>query len=76
MAFLGELASVGLTQNNCASTVYTSEPACNEVNASIVGRGLAQLGFMGVTLASADVELYSRHNRRAVGDCGPPPADH
>lgn len=71
MAFLGELASVGLTQNNCASTVYTFDPACNEVNASIVGRGLAQLGFMGVTLAQADVELYSKRNRRAVGNCGP-----
>jgi hypothetical protein len=76
MAFLGETASVGLTQNNCAATVYTSEPACNEVNASIVGRGLAQLGFFGVTLAQADVELYSRHNRRTVGDCGPPQMDH
>ena len=76
LAFLGETASVGLTQNNCAATVYTSEPACNEVNASIVGRGLAQLGFFGVTLAQADVELYSRHNRRTVGDCGPPQADH
>lgn len=76
MAFLGEGPSVGLTQNNCAATVYTSEPPCNEVNASIVGKGLAQLGFMGVTLASADVELYSRHNRRAVGNCGPPQDDH
>ena len=76
MAFLGELASVALTQNNCAEVVYTSEPACNEVNATIVGRGLGQLGFLGVTLAQADVELYSRHNRRAVGDCGPPTPDH
>jgi hypothetical protein len=76
LAFLGETASVGLTQNNCTAVVYTSEPACNEVGASIVGRGLAQLGFYGVTLAQADVELYSRHNRRTVGDCGPPQADH
>ena len=76
LAFLGETASVGLTQNNCTAIVYTSQPACNEVNASIVGRGLAQLGFFGVTLASADVELYSRHNRRTVGDCGPPQMDH
>lgn len=76
LAFLGETASVGLTQNNCTAVVYTSEPPCNEVNASIVGRGLAQLGFYGVILAQADVELYSRHNRRTVGDCGPPQADH
>lgn len=75
LAFLGETASVGLTQNNCTAVVYTSEPACNEVNASIVGRGLAQLGFFGVTLAQADIELYSRHNRRSVGDCGPPQMD-
>lgn len=76
LAFLGETASVALTQNNCTAVVYTSEPACNEVNASIVGRGLGQLGFFGVTLAQADVELYSRHNRRTVGDCGPPQMDH
>src|SRR4029079_4534176 len=73
MAFLGELASVGLTQNNCANAVYTFDPACNEVNVSIIGRGLAQLGFMGVTLASADIELYAKRRRRAVGNCGPPP---
>jgi hypothetical protein len=76
MAFLGETASVGLTQNNCAEAIYTSEPACTEVDATIVGRGLAQLGFFGVTLAQGDVELYSRHNRRAVGTCGPPTPDH
>ncbi len=76
LAFLGETATVGLTQNNCTATGYTSQPACNEVNASIVGRGFAQLGFFGVTLASADVELYSRHNRRTVGDCSPPQMDH
>jgi len=71
LAFLGELASVGLTQNNCASTVYTFDPACNEVNASIVGKGLGQLGFFGITLASAEVELYSKRDGRSVGNCGP-----
>lgn len=69
LGFMGELASVGLTQNNCASTVYTFDPACNQVNASIVGKGLAQLGFFGVTLASADVELYSKRDGRSAGSC-------
>lgn len=69
MGFLGELVSVGLTQNNCASTVFTFDPACNEVRGSIVGKGLAQLGFFGVTLASADVELYKREGKRSVGNC-------
>jgi hypothetical protein len=69
MAFLGETASVGLTQNNCASTVYTFDPSCNQVNASIVGKGLAQLGFLGVTLASGEVELYTKRESRSVGNC-------
>jgi hypothetical protein len=69
VGFRGEFASIGITQNNCASTVFTFDPACQQVNASIVGKGLASLGFFGVTLASADVELYSKRDSRSNGQC-------
>lgn len=69
LTMLGEFASVGITQNNCASTVFTFDPPCNEVNGSIVGLGLANLGFFGITLASAQVELYKSEDRRGAGQC-------
>ncbi|HEY4187826.1 MAG TPA: hypothetical protein VGP07_22310 [Polyangia bacterium] len=71
LSILGEGPSVALTQNNCASSTFTFSPACNEVRGSIVGEALASLGFFGITLASANAELYSVHRRSAVGDCGP-----
>ena len=69
LSMLGEFASVGITQNNCASTVFTFDPACNEVNGTITGIALANLGFFGVTLAEAQVELYRRTDGRHVGQC-------
>jgi len=68
VGFMGEAVSVGLTQNNCASSVFTFEPACNEASASIVGKALYQASFLGVSLASGDVELYNRHVRRGTND--------
>lgn len=69
LTMLGEFASVGITQNNCASTDFTFDPACNEVNGTITGLALANLGFFGVTLAEAQVELYTRTDGRHVGQC-------
>ncbi len=69
LTMLGEFASVGITQNNCASTDFTFDPACNEVNGTITGLALANLGFFGVTLASGQVELYRRTDGRHAGQC-------
>ena len=66
---LGEFASVGITQNNCASTDFTFNPACNEVNGAITGLALANLGFFGVTLAEGQIELYHREDGHSVGQC-------
>jgi hypothetical protein len=67
LSMLGEFASVGLTQNNCASTVFTFDPACNTVRGSITGLGLASLGFFGFSLASGQVELYKYEDDLTVG---------
>ena len=45
LTMLGEFASVGFTQNNCAETFFQFQPACNEVNGYIKGIALASLGF-------------------------------
>lgn len=66
--FLGELVSVGLTQNNCAATDFTFQPACQEVRASIVGKALYRLGFMGFSVADGEVELYNQVRRRGTQD--------
>lgn len=71
LAMAGEFASVGLSQNNCATTVYTFDPACNEVRGTITGIGLASLGFFGITLADGQVELYKREERLTAGQCDP-----
>ena len=67
IAVAGEFASVGLTQNNCASTVFTFEPPCNKVRGSITGFALGSLGFFGVTLASGQVQLYNREQEITSG---------
>lgn len=72
LTMLGEFASVGITQNNCAATSYQFQPACNEVTGSIVGIALANLGFFGITLAEGQVELYRRGDGRQAGDDCPP----
>jgi hypothetical protein len=69
LSMLGEFASIGLTQNNCAETFFQFQPACNEVTGSIHGIALANLGFFGVTLASGSVDLYDRTNGTMVGMC-------
>jgi hypothetical protein len=69
LSMLGEFASVGLTQNNCAETFFQFQPACNEVTGSIHGIALANLGFFGVTLASASVDLYDRTDGTMAGMC-------
>lgn len=69
LTMLGEFASVGFTQNNCAETFFSFQPACNEVNGTITGIALANLGFFGVTLASGTVELYTRTDGRMLGMC-------
>jgi hypothetical protein len=69
LSMAGEFASVGITQNNCASTTFTFDPACNEVNGDITGIALASLGFFGVTLASGQVELYHEEDGIDAGDC-------
>jgi hypothetical protein len=69
LTMLGEFASVGITQNNCVNTTFTFNPACNEVRGAITGIALAQLGFFGVTLASGQVELYSREDGISAGQC-------
>lgn len=71
LATLGEFASVGITQNNCATTDFTFDPACNEVNGSITGFGLANLGFFGFSVASEKVELYHREDGHHAGMCEP-----
>ena len=72
LTMLGEFASVGITQNNCAATSYQFQPACNEVTGSIVGIALANLGFFGITLAEGQVELYRRADGRQAGEECPP----
>jgi hypothetical protein len=67
LSMLGEFASVGLTQNNCASTYFTFTPACNSVRGSITGLALASLGFFGFTLAEGQVELYKHADDLTVG---------
>jgi hypothetical protein len=69
LATLGEFASVGFTQNNCAQTDFTFDPACNEVYGTMTGIALADLGFFGVTLASGQVTLYSRTDGHHSGQC-------
>jgi hypothetical protein len=69
LSMLGEFASVGLTQNNCAETFFQFQPACNEVTGSIHGIALASLGFFGVTLASGSVDLYDRTDGTMIGMC-------
>lgn len=60
LSMLGEGPSVGLTQNNCAQASLSFDPPCNEVNGSVVGKALYNVGFFGFDLASGDVELYRR----------------
>jgi hypothetical protein len=69
LSMLGEFASIGLTQNNCAETFFQFQPACNEVTGSIHGIALANLGFFGVTLASGSVDLYDRTDGTMAGMC-------
>jgi hypothetical protein len=70
LAMAGEIVSVALAQKNCATTNFTFTPACNEVNGRIVGIGLAQLGFFGLTLASGQTELFRRDLRGfSLGTC-------
>ena len=69
LTMLGEFASVGITQNNCAQTDFTFDPACNEIYGSITGLALANLGFFGITLASGQVELYSKSDGIHTGQC-------
>jgi hypothetical protein len=67
LSMLGEFASVGITQNNCASTFFTFTPACNSVRGSITGLALASLGFFGFTLAEGQVELYKYDDDLTLG---------
>jgi len=60
LSMLGEFASVGISQNNCAQTDFTFDPACNEIYGTFTGIALAKLGFFGVTLASGQVQLYTK----------------
>lgn len=69
VAMAGEFASVGLSQNNCASTVFTFDPACNRVTGTITGIALYNVGFWGITLASGQAEMYTRHRERHTGNC-------
>lgn len=69
LSMLGEFASVGITQNNCAQSVFTFDPPCNQVRGSVTILGLASLGFFGVTLASAQTEIYKTDRDRSAGMC-------
>jgi hypothetical protein len=69
ISMLGEFASVGLSQNNCAESVFTFDPACNQVKGVITGVALYNLGFFGISLASGNVQLYHRESERHSGDC-------
>jgi hypothetical protein len=69
LAMLGEFASVGISQNNCAQTDFTFDPPCNEVYGTITGIAQANLGFFGVTLASGQVELYTKTAGKHSGQC-------
>ncbi len=69
LTMLGEFASVGFTQNNCAETFFQFQPACNEVNGYITGIALASLGFFGVTLAEGQVQMYRRQGGMMLGMC-------